>query len=58
VSRIIAIVVAVVAGVALAVGGTATLVNLASPDRSVDLKNAPEANGVDGGVVDYGNPDK
>lgn len=54
-SKIIAALVAVVAGVALAVGGTATLVNLASPDRDVDLQNAPAGNGVDGGVVDYGN---
>jgi hypothetical protein len=54
-SRIIAAAVAVAAGLALAVGGAATLVSLARPDRGVDLQNAPAANGVDGGIVDYGN---
>ena len=52
-SKIIAAIVAVVGGVALAVGGTATLVSLASPDRGVNLENAPAANGEDG-PVDYG----
>jgi hypothetical protein len=53
VSKIIAAIVAVVGGVALAVGGTATLVSLASPDKGVNLENAPAANGEDG-PVDYG----
>jgi hypothetical protein len=53
VSKVIAALVAVVGGIALAVGGTATLVSLASPDRSVNLENAPAANGEDG-PVDYG----
>ncbi len=53
-SRIIAAVIAVAAGIAVAVGGAATLVSLARPDRGVDLQNAPAGNGVDGGVVDYG----
>ncbi|MBB4910816.1 hypothetical protein [Actinophytocola algeriensis] len=53
-SRIIAAAVAVAAGLALAVGGAATLVSLARPDRGIDLQNAPAGNGVDGGVVDYG----
>lgn len=52
-SKIIAALVAVVGGIALAVGGTATLINLAGPDRGVNLENAPAANGVDG-PVDYG----
>lgn len=53
-SRIIAVAVAVAAGLALAAGGAATLVSLARPDRGIDLQNAPAGNGVDGGVVDYG----
>ena len=57
-SRTIAIAVAVVAGLAVAAGGTATLVSLAGPDRGVDLQNAPAANGVDGGPVDYGTAGK
>jgi hypothetical protein len=57
VSKVIAALVAVVGGIALAVGGTATLVNLASPDRSVNLENAPAANGEDG-PVDYGTSGK
>ena len=52
-SKIIAALVAVVGGIALAVGGTATLVSLASPDRGVNLENAPAANGEDG-PVEYG----
>lgn len=57
-SKFIAAAVAIVAGLALAAGGTATLVNLASPDRNVNLKNAPAPNGVDGGPVDYGTSGK
>lgn len=53
-SRIIAAAVAVAAGLAVAIGGAATLVSLTRPDRGIDLQNAPAGNGVDGGVVDYG----
>lgn len=57
-SRTVAVVVAVVAGIALAAGGTTTLVTLASPDRGMDRENAPAPNGVDGGTVDYGTSGK
>ncbi len=53
-SRIIAATVTIVAALALAIGGAATMVSLARPDRGIDLQNAPAGNGVDGGVVDYG----
>lgn len=53
-SRIIAASVTIVAALALAIGGAATLVSFARPDRGIDLQNAPAGNGVDGGVVDYG----
>lgn len=56
-SKVIAALVAVVGGIALAVGGTATLVSLAGPDRGVNLENAPAANGEDG-PVDYGTSGK
>ncbi|WP_158845812.1 DUF2613 family protein [Saccharothrix deserti] len=51
--KIVAAVVAILAGLALAAGGTVTLVTVAGPDRSVDFENAPAANGS-AGVVDYG----
>ena len=54
-SKFIAAAVAIVAGLALAAGGTITMVNYSRPDRGLDLQNAPAGNGVDGGVVDYGN---
>jgi hypothetical protein len=57
VSKFIAALVAVVGGIALAVGGAATLVNLAGPDRGIDLQNAPAANGEEG-PVDYGTSGK
>lgn len=51
--KIVAAVVVILAGVALATGGTVALVSASSPDRTVELDNAPAANGA-GGVVDYG----
>lgn len=51
--KIVAAVVAVLAGLALAAGGAVTLVTVAGPDSSLDLENAPAANGS-GGAVDYG----
>ncbi|MBB5802747.1 hypothetical protein F4560_002515 [Saccharothrix ecbatanensis] len=51
--KIVAAVVAVLAGLALAAGGVVTLVGVAGPDSSVDFEHAPAANGS-GGAVDYG----
>ncbi|MEJ2859354.1 MULTISPECIES: hypothetical protein [Saccharothrix] len=51
--KIVAAVVVILAGIALATGGTVALVGVANPDRSIDLDHAPAANGA-GGVVDYG----
>lgn len=51
--KIVAAVVAILAGLALAAGGAVTLVAVAGPDSSIDFGNAPAANGS-GGAVDYG----
>ncbi|WP_156077456.1 DUF2613 family protein [Saccharothrix sp. NRRL B-16314] len=51
--KIVAAVVSILAGLALAAGGAVTLVGVAGPDSSVDFEHAPAANGS-GGAVDYG----
>ena len=48
-------VVAVVAALALAAGGTYALVQSSSPDNSVPFENRPDANNTNG-VVNYGTP--
>jgi hypothetical protein len=55
VGKLVGILVAVVAGLALATGVTFTVTSVAGPDSSVDLQTPPPANGADG-VVNYGTP--
>ena len=52
---LIGAVIAIVAGLAFAGGGTYVLVNSLAPDKAVEFQNAPAANNSNG-VVNYGTP--
>lgn len=53
---LIGAVIAVVAGLAFAGGGTYALVNNLAPDKTVQLENAPAPNNSDPDTVNYGTP--
>ena len=53
---LIGAVIAVVAGLAIAGGGTYALVNSLTPDEAVQLENAPAPNNSDPDTVNYGTP--
>jgi len=55
VRTLIGAVIAIVAGLAFAGGGTYALVNSLAPDKAAELQNAPAANNSNG-VVNYGTP--
>jgi uncharacterized protein DUF2613 len=55
VRTLIGAVIAVVAGLALAGGGTYALVNSSAPDKAVHFQDAPAANNTNG-TVNYGTP--
>jgi hypothetical protein len=53
VRTLVGVIIAVVAGLGLAGGGTYVLVNNKAPDKGVQFKDAPPANNTNG-VVNYG----
>ena len=53
---LIGVVIAVVAGLAFAGGGTYALINSNAPDKGVQFKNAPAPNNSDPDTVNYGTP--
>lgn len=53
---LIGAVIAVVAGLAFAGGGTYVLVNSLTPNETVQLKNAPAPNNSNPDTVNYGTP--
>jgi hypothetical protein len=55
VRTLIGAVIAVVAGLAFAGGGTYVLVNSLAPDKAVEFQKAPAPNNSNG-VVNYGTP--
>jgi hypothetical protein len=55
VRTVIGVVIAVVAGLAFAGGGTYALVTSLVPNEAAELQNAPAANNSNG-VVNYGTP--
>ncbi|WP_394618932.1 DUF2613 family protein [Lentzea sp. JNUCC 0626] len=53
---LIGAVIAVVAGLAFAGGGTYALVTSLAPDKAVQLENAPAPNNSNPDTVNYGTP--
>jgi hypothetical protein len=55
VGTLVGALIAIVAGLGLAGGGTYVLIESSAPDNTVQFENAPVANNT-GGVVNYGTP--